>query len=434
MKLITTNSIDKAYIRLCRMFVRQGTWVQGSKGSKLKTLGQVCITITDPTRVGLMNFKRNLSLRYAAGEVALMLQGSHELNDFAHYSKAWRKLSPDGLTVNSAYGYRMFVEHNGAKWAFAKSQLLKSETTKNAVIDMREPRDRDDSFRSDYCCTLSLKFSSIGNGKLDLTVVMRSSDVWLGLPYDVCMYAVCLSKMAYEVNMDVGSLTMILLDSHCYEKNFNSIVDAEQEPITTESAVLPLWNSHCADRLAEFAKFERRARAVDVISDEARDLCKEIYAAKLPPLLETLLAWITTPFSRISLSDRRAQQLSDLSRDRALTTECVDRQVKCLIVGAEEDAKPFEAKGVNTVRRCNRACDDKQNRVCEVDHAEIVALRKFAQMFPNKRPTTAYVTLAPCADCRRALEEAGVAEIITKLPLHKTSSGTARLCVVAEDQ
>jgi thymidylate synthase len=54
---------------------------------------------------------------------------------------------------------------------------------------------------------------------LDMQIYIRSSDVFLGLPYNVAFYALLLTMMAEDVNMIPGELVVALGDAHLYENH-----------------------------------------------------------------------------------------------------------------------------------------------------------------------------------------------------------------------
>jgi hypothetical protein len=60
---------------------------------------------------------------------------------------------------------------------------------------------------------------------LNVIVNMRSSDLWLGLPYDIFNFSMIGLAMAAEVDAAPGSIRMHLGSAHIYEKNFSQVKD-----------------------------------------------------------------------------------------------------------------------------------------------------------------------------------------------------------------
>jgi len=62
-----------------------------------------------------------------------------------------------------------------------------------------------------------------GDKHLDLKVTMRSSDVVLGLPYNIASYALMVHLLANELGMKVGRLIMSLGDTHLYSNHIDVV-------------------------------------------------------------------------------------------------------------------------------------------------------------------------------------------------------------------
>lgn len=76
----------------------------------------------------------------------------------------------------------------------------------------------------DVPCTIALGWT-IRNGRLDCHAYMRSSDVWLGLPYDLFTFSVLTYRVGQEVAQlygafyELGALYLTAASSHLYERD-----------------------------------------------------------------------------------------------------------------------------------------------------------------------------------------------------------------------
>lgn len=76
---------------------------------------------------------------------------------------------------------------------------------------------------------------NVRKNKLDCMVQIRSSDAFLGLPYNIASYALLTHIIAFYCDLEVGNLTVILGDCHIYENH----VIAVQEQILRAPKELP---------------------------------------------------------------------------------------------------------------------------------------------------------------------------------------------------
>lgn len=184
-------------------------------------VGEVINAITyihDPTRNFVSSPDRKLPVRYAVGELIWYLSGSNRLKDISTFSKVWEKLSDDGETANSAYGYRIWKHFGFDQWDFVLNKLKADPMSRQAVIHIKDASDKP---TKDMPCTVSLQFF-IRDGKLLLTVYMRSNDLWTGFPYDVFAFTSMQMLMAFQLGVEVGPYTHIAGSLHLYARNLKA--------------------------------------------------------------------------------------------------------------------------------------------------------------------------------------------------------------------
>ena len=134
---ITCDSLNEGYQDLINAIRLAGQESTGRQQGAIHELLDVELVLSDPRKSVLSLPIRNMSRRYAAGELLCYIRGTNKKEDFAFYSKAWNKLAnPDG-TINSAYGYRLFhqIECSDTpqsvenRFHYALTQLLENPET-----------------------------------------------------------------------------------------------------------------------------------------------------------------------------------------------------------------------------------------------------------------------------------------------------------------
>ncbi len=102
---------------------------------------------------------------------------------------------------------------------------------------------------------------------------------------------------------------------------------------------------------------------------------------------------------------------------------CHDKQVACIITDKKDN---ILSVGINTVENCAHCNVGEKTKHCLTKHAEMAAIECLPdryEMFISRR---AYLSLYPCPDCQRALDNY-VEEIIVFNNKHKE-------CVIKEDR
>ena len=171
--------------------------------------------LNDPTKNIMKNELRNLSMRYAIGEMLWYMSGQDKLKEIQKYTKNWDRMSDDGIHVNSNYGYCISRKYGFDQWEWCKEELVKNPQSRRAVIHIKEPSDKESK---DVNCTVCLQFF-IREGKLYMTTYMRSNDIWLGFPYDVFQFTCMQILMSMELEVELGTYTHISGSLHLYERD-----------------------------------------------------------------------------------------------------------------------------------------------------------------------------------------------------------------------
>lgn len=200
--------------------------------------------------------ERNKTIEsYTAKETELYDSCANMAEDFGKASKFWLNLAnPDG-TVNSAYGYliwknkshgcdyekepvdissswgekppgagsvSMLMPVRRTPWEWAKTSLIKDKDTRQAILRFSLPEHAWLGVK-DFTCTMHGNFL-IRDDKLNLSIVMRSNDLVLGLVYDMPWFVSLMDRMVEELkphypNLSKGVYTHTVHSLHIYERN-----------------------------------------------------------------------------------------------------------------------------------------------------------------------------------------------------------------------
>lgn len=180
--------------------------------------------IKDPTRCIMKNKIRKMPMRYAIGELLWYLSGNNNLKSIQMFTKAWDRMSDDGETVNSNYGYCLMDKFGFNQIEQALIQLHDNPNSRQVVLHIKEARNMIDNPTKDLNCTVCLQLF-IRDGKLYMTTYMRSNDLWMGFPYDVFQFTCLQILLAMRLHVDVGTYTHVAGSLHLYTKDLLKGID-----------------------------------------------------------------------------------------------------------------------------------------------------------------------------------------------------------------
>ncbi len=181
----------------------------------------VNLLLTDPTHNTMCDCYRKMSMRYAIGELVWYNSRNNYAKSINDFSTFWEKIADKGGTVNSNYGWCIHDKYDFDQWEFVKNTLKKDSGSRQAVIHIKEPRNLLEYPTKDVNCTISLQF--LLRKKLDLIVTMRSTDLWLGLPYDLFNFTCMQMQMAMELNVKVGRYYHNAGSLHLYNRDVEKL-------------------------------------------------------------------------------------------------------------------------------------------------------------------------------------------------------------------
>lgn len=260
-------SINSAWLVCAGDLIDLGRQVD-PRGQLTYELPQRTVTI-DMRRPVLTLPSRKLSYQFMAAEAHWILSGDDRVSTIAPYNKHIGAFSDDGLTFAGAYGPRIHEQ-----LLYIVTKLTQDPSSRQAGLTIWMPNPQPSK---DIPCTVAIWFQ-VREGKLNLHVFMRSSDVWLGLPYDLFNFSmlghlVCsmLRKMDFtrQLNaLEPGTLYLTAASLHLYDRNRSEVLavlkeeedrSLPEQPMTpeaffTDQAVLmgtlaELRTSRATDRL-----------------------------------------------------------------------------------------------------------------------------------------------------------------------------------------
>lgn len=217
----TVNDVwEQAYAALVKQ--AENGWSSDSRDGEV--VGEICdavFCVEDPTRNIVSSVVRKMPMRYAVGELAWYLSGSNKVSDISRFAKKWVDISDDGVTNNSAYGYRIKEKFGFDQWKYIKSMLTKDPNSRQAIIHIK---DANNAKTKDIPCTVYLQFL-LRDGKLNLSVHMRSNDIWMGVPYDMFSFCFLQMLMAMELGVEIGTYTHYAGSLHMYGRDYKAAIE-----------------------------------------------------------------------------------------------------------------------------------------------------------------------------------------------------------------
>ena len=206
-----TTDIWRSHVK--SIIMQQNDLVNPRGMPTLETLGK-SITINMETPIVQCKIRR-LNHSFLFGEASWILSGSNDLLRIQPFMKRIGKYSDNGRTLSGAYG-----PHVISQLEYCKRTLRQDQDSRQAVLTIWQPRPEPSK---DIPCTVSMQFM-IRDSRIHTIVNMRSSDAYLGLPYDLFVFS-CISAKLRDLmgkkGLKLGSLTVFAGSSHIYQRDYS---------------------------------------------------------------------------------------------------------------------------------------------------------------------------------------------------------------------
>ena len=206
------KTANDAFHDLYWRIVRDGVDFAGTKA-----LFNVGFEIQEPRANAILDskVKRNWSHEYAEAEWQWYLSGDRNIAKLGElYGKVpaiWKRMADKNGNVNSNYGWQWQREDQLESIIY---QLKNNPETRQAAISIYDAKECKD-YVNDTPCTYAVQFTILNN-KLNMSVVMRSNDLWYGFCNDQYQFSSLQMLVANETGYDVGTYYHFAHNLHLY--------------------------------------------------------------------------------------------------------------------------------------------------------------------------------------------------------------------------
>jgi len=221
-----SSIFEQQYKTLLNETLKQGELCENRTGVKTYKQFNKCLNIDLKEGFPILTGKK-LFFKKALAEFKWIYEGRTDL-DFLHkHNIFWWDDFAKNNSLGKVYGYQI-RRFNGL---FNQIDYVVNEIKNNsrrALITLWNPTDLKEQVLP--CCYTQFNFVRV-NDKLNMTMHFRSSDLFLGLPYDIIVGALFLKTIADECNLTPSILGLNLADAHIYESHTSQVIEYNKENI-----------------------------------------------------------------------------------------------------------------------------------------------------------------------------------------------------------
>lgn len=210
---------------------------QSSRAGQTKEFLGAAFTIHEPRQRWVSSREPAINPAFAIAEVIWIISGRKDSAFLNYWNPALPKFAGTGRNYHGAYGYRIRKHLGLDQLERAYRALSRNPDTRQVVLQIWDssvdfPTENGSPRDPDIPCNIC-SFAKIRNGKLEWTQILRSNDLFLGVPHNFVQFTSLQEILASWLGIEVGHYRHFADCLHIYtrdEKKIESsgVINAEQ--------------------------------------------------------------------------------------------------------------------------------------------------------------------------------------------------------------
>lgn len=225
---------EQGYIELLKDILENGIQKDDRTGTGTRTVFHRTLRFDLSKGFPLLTTKF-VSFKSVLAELLWFVSGSTNNNDLLKNGcTIWNEWADDNGELGEIYGYQWrdfsnYEPFDQLQWLI--DEIKTNPNSRRLYVTSANPLSRDNQALD--CCHNYFQVQIL-NGKLNLYFQMRSTDVFLGLPFNIASYALLANLLAIECGYEVGELVYSGVDVHLYENHLEQAkIQSERVPLST---------------------------------------------------------------------------------------------------------------------------------------------------------------------------------------------------------
>lgn len=252
--------------------------VQPSRAGGTREILHAALTLRNPRERWVSGRRPAMNPAFAIAEVFWILAGRRDAQFLTYFNRALSQHAGTASCLHGAYGYRLRHHFDVDQLDRAFEALRANPTSRQVVLQIWDPatdlphadgRPRD----SDIPCNTQ-SILKVRDGKLEWLQIMRSNDVFLGLPHNLVQFTMLQEVLAGWLQLDLGHYHHVSDSLHVYDRDLDVL---QKQPTRVSSK----------DDIFSLPKEESTAVIAAVVKSVEQIIDENCISAEISHLAET---------------------------------------------------------------------------------------------------------------------------------------------------
>lgn len=251
MHVFNGNSASEVWAQALEKVKSPDAIKQPSRAGITREISGATLVISNPRQRWVVAREPAMSIAFSIAEVIGLINGRRDARYLNYFNPALPRFAGNGDEYHGAYGHRLRVNFGFDQIHQAFSALCANPESRQVVLQIWDPSidfpdhqgiPKSNDIPCNVCSMLKIR-----QNRLYWTQVMRSNDLFRGLPYNFVQFTTLQEVMAGWLGCDLGTYTHISDSLHLYEDSLDISHNREavEEPENTDSLVFPKDEADC---------------------------------------------------------------------------------------------------------------------------------------------------------------------------------------------
>lgn len=270
-RVFESQTADELWLAVVGAF-REGAAEQSCRAGVTRELLHVALCIRDPSQRFVISRSPPINLAFALAEIVWILGGRSDSAFINYFNRQYSKYCGNGPVYHGAYGARLRQHFGIDQLQRACDALRANPDTRQVVLQIWDssidlPGPTGVPVSMDIPCNI-LAMLKIRSGALEWTQVMRSNDLFRGLPYNLIQFTALQEILAGWLEVRMGCYHHLSDSLHVYVVELPVIMASRREKIEENTDSLCLSKSDFDPAFAQLLSIADRVVDSSVSADE----------------------------------------------------------------------------------------------------------------------------------------------------------------------
>lgn len=309
----SARTADDAWQEIATVF-REGQAVsQQSRSGMTHEILHAAISITDPRQRWIVSRSPGLNPAFAIAEVVWIVRGRNDAKFLNYFNSGLPRFAGNTPTYHGAYGHRLRNRHGVDQLERAFEVLRADSNSRQVALQIWDaasdlPASDGTPAAPDIPCNVA-SLLKVRNDQLEWTQVIRSNDLFRGMPYNVVQFTCLQEVIAGWLGIEPGSYNQFSDSLHVYADCVDSIQKSRSGPFPENVDKIGLPKAESDRAFLELDRVITRVVATELSSCNMPGMLTH---SELPQAFKNMLCVVCTEGARRQKDAERIPEIMAL--------------------------------------------------------------------------------------------------------------------------